>query len=53
MNFLSERLNIFKGVDREIIEDLSDQMVKINTETNSLLFQEGDVLDSVYMIQGG
>ena len=53
MNFLSERLNIFKDVDREIVEGLSDQMVKINTETNSLLFREGDVMDSVYLIQSG
>lgn len=53
MNFLSQRLNIFKDVDREIVEGLSDQMVKINTETNSLLFREGDVMDSVYMIQSG
>lgn len=53
MNFLSQRLNIFKDVDREIVEGLSDQMVKINTETNSLLFRESDVMDSVYMIQSG
>lgn len=53
MNFLSQRLNIFKDVDREIVEGLSDQMVKINTETNSLLFRESDVMDSVYLIQSG
>ena len=53
MNFLSERLNIFKGVDREVVEGLSDQMIEVRAKNNSLLFREGDVLHSIYMVQSG
>ena len=53
MDFLSERLNIFQGVDREVVHALEDKLIKVMTETNSLLFQEGDVMDSIYLVQSG
>lgn len=53
MDFLSERLNIFQGVDREVVHALEDKLIKVTTETNSLLFQEGDVMDSIYLVQSG
>ena len=53
MDFLSERLNIFKGVDEKIVGRLYDKRIKVNTETNSILFQQGDLMDSIYMVQSG
>lgn len=53
MDFLSERLNIFQGVDREIVHALTDKLIKVNTEANSLLFREGDVLNSIYLVDSG
>lgn len=53
MEFLSKRLNIFRGVDRGIVHALTDKMTKVTTETNSLLFREGDTLDSIYLVQSG
>ena len=53
MEFLSKRLNIFQGVDRDIVHALTDKMTKVTTEANSLLFREGDTLKSIYLVQSG
>ena len=53
MDFLSGRLNIFQGVDRGIVHALTDKMTETTTEANSLLFHEGDELDSIYLVQSG
>lgn len=53
MDFLSQRLNVFNGVDRKLVDDLEKKLIKLNTETNTLLFREGDILDSIYMVESG
>ena len=53
MNFLSQRLNIFYGADPKIVDNLSKKLLKEKTETNTLLFTEGDVLDYIYMVESG
>lgn len=53
MNFLSQRLNIFNGADPKIVDNLSKKLLKEKTETNALLFTEGDVLDYIYMVESG
>lgn len=53
MDFLSQRLNIFDGADPKTVDNLSKKLVREKTETNALLFTEGDVLDSIYMAESG
>ena len=53
MDFLSQRLNVFNGVNRKLVDDLEKKLIKLNTETNTLLFREGDILDFIYMVESG
>lgn len=52
MNFLKNH-SIFQVLDREIIEGLAPQIAELECGPGSIVFQEGDPADAIYIIRRG